>query len=144
MTSLRIALILGAVLGAVGTEAVAQSTPCALRIMARPVAIGEEVPFAISNPTPGPMDYALFVARTPGVSSVSIGGSSFILPLDSTLTLVAAGASTQSRFAGRFVVPALPSIAGLMPSAAAVTWSAGILRVSAAVPWGPILEDSIQ
>ncbi|MSR74996.1 MAG: hypothetical protein EXS14_05970 [Planctomycetes bacterium] len=144
MSCLRIALILGAVLGAVGTEAVAQSTHCVLKVAARSVSIGEVVPFSLSNPVPGPMDFALYVARSTGTCMLTVGSSSLFLPLDNTLLLVAQGSSAVNRCAGSFIVPALPAITGLMPRAAAVTWSAGTLRVSAAMPWGPILEDSLQ
>lgn len=144
MTSLRIALILGVVLGAVGTEAAAQSAPCVLKISPVAVAAGEAVPFSITAPGMGSMEYALFVAHASGTTVGSLNNQAFFLPLSTNVTLVAQGSSTGSRVRSHFIVPAMPGMAGLMPQASAVTWNASSMRVSAAMPWGPILEDSIQ
>jgi hypothetical protein len=109
-----------------------------------PVAVGEALSFSLVHPGCGPFDYAVFVSPQSGSTSVSTSAGTFIVPLDSNLVLVAAGTSSQYRVNSWFTVPQLPTLSGILPRAAAVSASQGLLRVSAAVPFGPIIEDSIQ
>lgn len=109
-----------------------------------PVAVGEVLPFTLIHPAPGPVDYVLFVAPQAGLTSVSTTAGTFIVPLDPAMVLVAAGTSSSNRVTSWFVAPALPTLTGILPRASGMTVSQGLLRVSAAVPFGPIIEDSIQ
>lgn len=144
MSCLKTLVVLGCVLGAVRTGVVAQTNCSKLTVPCGPVAAGEVVPFTLVHPAAGPMDYALFVAPQTGLTSVSTTAGTFIVPLDPAMVLVAAGTSSANRVTSWFVAPTLPTLSGILPRAAGMTVSQGILRVSAAVPFGPIIEDSIQ
>ena len=81
----------------------------------------------------------------PGSTLMSNGGQTFSVPLGGPLAIVASGTLLADRWDGKAAVPAIQSLVGLDAWFATVVMEPNFgVRVSESVPFGPIIEDSLQ
>lgn len=150
MLRCRIPLVLCLAFGAVSAEALAQSPLASLRIPPGPVLAGSTFPCRVSWPsmTGVPANVYVFVASSAGHSPVSVPGvgQTLILPLEGTIIPVAVSPLASGSWAGNFIVPSDPALntCDSCAIAAAVVPIFGPILYSAAIPFGPIIEDSIN
>lgn len=141
------AAVLCLALGAVWAETQAQSPLVSLRVANGPAVLGEALDFRVIGPASpvGPAQVWLFLGTDPGSTPWSTGGTQLLLPVGGAVVPVASFQTSASAAAGTFVIPKDPSLLGLHPLACAV-WMppSGAACFSALVPFGPIIEDSIN
>lgn len=129
--------------GAVRAEA--QSQPAInLLVQGGPVISGGSHPclLQLQNVPVGSDLY--FICGTPGTSNVTLGTQTFAIPLARTTVLTHTTARGPVWF-GRIAVPDDPSLIGWTPTlTAAAVMPNGAFCVAPLVPFGPIIEDSIQ
>ncbi len=131
--------------GAVRAEAQVQVVPASLSLSPVPVALGGDVSCRVELPaTFSRADLVIAVGLAAGASPVSVGGQWLYVPLDAAVVVLATR-TASAHWSGSFRLPPDPEFLGLtLHAAAAAAGANGLLCVSPLVPFGPIIEDSIQ
>jgi hypothetical protein len=139
-----IAVLCCLALGAVRAEAQTRVADLSLFVEFSSLIVGEQRPTALlsSGVVPGTQVY--FVAGYLGLSEATVGGQTFVLPFE-TPALVGACTITGSTWSGGVAVPNVPRKRGQSLYITAVAVAPNGQRLfSQVMPWGPIIEDSIQ
>lgn len=84
-----------------------------------------------------------FLLGDAGAGNVQLGSQNFAVPLTSPLVIHHQRVRGQFWY-GRVHVPSDPSLVGWTPQMTAVLATGGLYAVAPLVPFGPIIEDSIQ
>lgn len=137
-------VVLCLALGAVRAEAQSQVPQVSLLVGSNPVVLGGNHPcLALLPEVPASSDIHL-VMGVPGASVVELSGQSINISLMNPMVLLS---STTKGLVwwDRLPVPNDPSLVGLkFRLGAIVVEPSATVHVSALVPFGPIIEDSIQ
>ncbi len=142
MKRLGVLVILCLALGAVRAGAQTQSPQINVFTPVGPVVSGSYQPclVVLNNAHSGQV---AFLLGDPGTGSVSVGSQSFAVPLSTPMVIQQTMLKRPTWF-GRLAVPSDPALVGWAPYLTAVLLSDGQFAVAPLVPFGPIIEDSIQ
>ena len=137
--------ILCLALGAVRAEAQTQGPVINLLVQECPVVLGGSHPCLVFTQNVPVGADLWFLCGDAGTSNVMLGSETFAIPLTSSALVLAHSRVKGSVWYGRVAAPTDPSLVGWTPSMTAVAvMRVGNACIAPLVPFGPIIEDSIQ
>ena len=143
---MRQSALLAVALFCISASISAQSSMPTLTLGTGPLVSGGAITFEVHSPRSyNGDDVVLYLGDAGGSSTLSARGQTFIVPLIGAVQPVGRGVVNNGLCRGHGILPTDPALIGTTPSFSAVVLSrfAGP-RVSWAMPFGPIIEDSLQ